>query len=95
MRATRIHSTYFAYEKMAAKGHRPIEKVTDPVLVRIVTTLNAIGDEAWPFTLALAPAALRSGVWVTHPVYKQITKAFVGDISVYLDNLEQIQKTYA
>jgi hypothetical protein len=82
---------------MAAKGHRPVEKVTDPVLVQIVTTLNGVGDEAWPFTLALAPAALRSEAWATHPVYKRIAEAFAGSVSmsVYLDNLEQIQKAYA
>jgi len=97
MRATRIHTTYFAYEKMAAKGHRLAEKVTDPVLVQIVTTLNGVGDEAWPFTLALAPAALRSDAWATHPVYKRIAEAFAGSVSmsVYLDNLEVIQKAYA
>jgi len=95
MRASKINATYFAYEKMVAKGHRPVEKVTDPTLVQIVTTLNVAGDDAWSFTLALAPDALRSDVWVSHPVYKRIAEAFMGDMMVYLNNLEQIQAVYA
>jgi len=76
MRATKIHTTYFAYEKMIDRGSRDVSKVTDPALVRIVTVLNSLGGEVWSFTLALKPADIRSEQWQQHPVYKGIAAAF-------------------
>ena len=56
--------------------------------------LNECGGDAWPFTLALLPVKIRSEAWQQHPAFKRIAEAFASDISVYLENLEAIQKAY-
>ena len=94
MRATRIHTAYFAYEHVMQQGSRSLEKLSDPTLVEIATILNSLGGDAWPFTLALSPSNIRSVLWQEHPAFKRIAGAFVTDLSVYLDNLENLQKAY-
>jgi hypothetical protein len=91
MRASKIHTAYFAYEKAMKKGPRNHPTTRNPVVDRIWEILNRL-DEAWPFTLALKPSMIRSKEWQQHPTFKQITQAFQQDISVYLDNLESIQQ---
>ena len=94
MRATKIHATYFAYERTMEEGPRSLKNVADPVLESIVRKLNECGGDAWPFTLALLPVKIRSEAWQQHPAFKRIAEAFASDISVYLENLEAIQKAY-
>jgi len=94
MRATRIHNAYFEYERVMQPGPRSLEKLRDPTLIEIATILNSLGGDAWPFTLALSPSNIRSVVWQQHPAFKRIAGTFVTDLSVYLDNLEKLQKAY-
>jgi hypothetical protein len=94
MRATRIHTAYFAYERVMQEGPRSLEKLSDPTLIEIATILNSLGGDTWPFTLALEPAKIRSGAWQEHPAFKRIAGAFVTDLSLYLDNLEKLQRAY-
>jgi len=94
MRATRIHTAYFAYESVMQQGPRSLEKLSDPTLIEIATILNSLGGDAWPFTLTLSPANIRSPLWQEHPAFKRIAGTFVTDLSVYLDNLEKLQRAY-
>jgi len=92
MRASAIHSIYFAFERAFAADLRSTDKVTDPALLQIVTLLNSVPD-AWPHTLARSPATIRN-----NPLPKVLADALTAadlSLTVYLDNLEALQKAYA
>ena len=96
MRASAIHTTYFAFERAFTKGPRPTDKVTDPTLVKVVTILNTLSD-AWAFTLALSPDTIRSPTQ-NHPALTTISDVLTAadlPLSAYLDNLEALQQAYA
>jgi hypothetical protein len=94
-RASRIASVYDEYIKVMDQKAKSIDKVSDPILVKIVKILNSVGKDAWPFTLALSPVhQIRTTYFQEDPIFKQIAQAFGDEISLYLDNLENIQKVY-
>lgn len=96
MRASAIHSIYFAFERAFTKGPRSTDSVTDPTLIQVVTVLNTVSD-AWAFTLALSPDTIRSPEQ-THPTFTAITDALRAadlPLSAYLDNLTALQEAYA
>jgi len=96
MRASAIHSIYFAFERAFAAGPRPTDKVTDPTLAQLVTHLNSVRD-AWAFTLALSPDTIRSHDQ-NHPAFVAIKTALTAadlSLTAYMDNLEALQKAYA
>jgi len=94
MRAGRINSFYFEYRTIMNQDTKTIATVSDPMLVKIGTILNTVGKDAWPYTLALSPVNIRTTYWQQDPIFKQIAQAFGDEISLYLDNLEKIQKEY-
>lgn len=94
MRAGRINSFYFEYRAIMNQDTKSIDTVSDPMLVKIGTILNTVGKDAWPYTLALSPVNIRTTYWQQDPIFKQIAHAFGDEISLYLDNLEKIQKEY-
>jgi len=91
-RATAIYSIYFAFERVFSTDPRSTDKVTDPVLLQIVTLLNSVPD-AWPHTLALSPNTIRNNP-VSTALIDALTAADL-PLAAYMDNLEALQTAYA